>query len=538
MKRTLTKILALCLCLCLLLTGCVDLGGYFRELGVLLGVTNTAFADMEYIRPRQNALQEASDAVDAAIEGGADAEQLMECVYAVYEQYYDFYTNYSLANIHYYKDLTDIYWEDEFEYCLSLTAGVDAVLDQMLYTLADCPLKEELESNDFFGEDFFDAYQGESIYDETFTAMMEQEAALQSRYYELSEEAMAVEYGSEAFHTTYGSQMLQLYVDLVALRQEIATYAGYPDYASFAYEFYYYRDYTPEQAAGYLADISRELVGIYQTLGGSPIWKTGSQLSTEQDTFCYVQQTAEALGGTTADAFEAMRDGGLYDISYSENKYAASFEVYLTTYSTPFVFVNPGGTVYDQLTFVHEFGHFCNDFASFGSGAGIDVKEFFSQGMEYLSIGCVEGRQELETLKLADSLCIYVEQAAYAWFEHQIYALPAEELTAEKAAEVFGEAMQRFGMDMWGIEGRDLVGVHHFYDAPMYIVSYVVSNDAALQLYQLEKQASGKGKELYQANLATMEWSFLSFVEAAGLESPFDEGRIQSVRQTFETALK
>ncbi len=538
MKRILTKILALSLCFCLLLTGCVDLGGYFRELGTLLGVTGTAFQDMQYIRPQESAMENAVDAVEAAIEEGVDAEQLMERIYAAYEVYYDFYTNYSLANIHYYKDLTDIYWEDEYEYCLGLTAGVDAEIDQMLYTLADCPLKEELEKNEFFGEDFFDAYQGESIYDETFTAMMEQEAALQSRYYELSEEAMAVEYGSEKFHTTYGTQMLALYVDLVALRLEIATYAGYADYASFAYEFYYQRDYTPEQAAAYLEDISRELVGVYQTLGGSSIWKIGSNQSSQQDTFDYVHKTAESLGGTTLVAFEAMQEGGLYDITFSQTKYAASFEVFLPSYSTPYVFVNPGGTVYDQLTFVHEFGHFCNDFASFGSGAGIDVKEFFSQGMEYLSISTVDGRQELEKLKMADSLCIYVEQAAYAWFEQQVYALSKEELTEEKIVELFAQAMKRFGMDIWGIDGRDLVGVHHFYDAPMYVVSYVVSNDAALQLYQLEKQEAGKGTELYQANLATMEWAFLSFVESAGLQSPFAEGRIQSVRKTFEDVLK
>lgn len=537
MKRVRKTLIAMTLCLCLLLTGCMDLGGYFRELGALLGVSSTAFQDMEYTRPQEDDLPKAVDAVEAAIEEGVGVDELMECIYTVYDRYYDFYTNYSLANIHYYKDLTDIYWEDEYEHCLSLTAGVDAVMDQMLYTLADCPLKEELESGEFFGEDFFDAYQGESIWDDTFTSMMEQEAALQSRYYELNEEAMAVQYGTEEFYTTYGSQMLQLYVDLVALRQDIAQYAGYPDYAAFAYEFYYYRDYTPEQATGYLSDIAEALVPIYQRLGGSSIWNTGYQESSQQETLRYVKDTAEALGGTVQDAFEAMESGGLYDISYSENKYAASFEVYLTTYSSPFVFVDPTMTVYDQLTFVHEFGHFCNDFASFGSGAGIDVKEFFSQGMEYLSLGCGEGREKLVKLKMADSLCIYVEQAAYAWFEQQVYALPEGELTVDKVTELFGLAMKTFGMDIWGIDSRDLVGVHHFYDAPMYVVSYVVSNDAALQLYQLEQQEAGKGFALYQQNLATVEWTFLSFVESAGLESPFAEGRIESVKKTFQSVL-
>ena len=33
---------------------------------------------------------------------------------------------------------------------------------------------------------------------------------------------------------------------------------------------------------------------------------------------------------------------------------------------------------------------------------------------------------------------------------------------------------------------RDFVVIGHFYTDPMYIISYVVSNDAAFQLYQME----------------------------------------------------
>lgn len=537
MKRLLPKIIALCLAVCLLLTGCVDLGGYFQELGALLGFYNIAFDEMEYTRPQQGAVPDGLTAVETAIADGVEVEALMESVYAMYDLYYGFYTNYSLANIHYYKDLTDIYWEDEYEHCLALTAEVDAALDQMLYALADCPLKEELESDEYFGADFFDAYQGESIWDETFTAMMEQEAQLQSRYYELSEDAMAVEYGSEEFYTTYGAQMMELYVDLVALRQEIAAYAGYPDYPSFAYEFYYYRDYSPEQAERFLADIAKELVPLYRSLGGSDVWYAGYQESTEKQTFQYVKDTASAIGGVVEEAFGMMESAGLYDISESENKYEASFEVYLTSYYEPYVFVNPTMTAYDKLTFVHEFGHFCNDYASYGSGASIDVKEFFSQGMEYLSLGCVQGREDLERLKMADSLCIYVEQAAYAWFEQQVYALEGEALTVQAVVDAFGETCTLFGLDQWGVDSRAFVGIHHFYDAPVYIVSYVVSNDAALQVYQMEKQEQGTGLGLYQDNLDTLQWYFLSFVEAAGLESPFAEGRIQSVKATFEEIL-
>jgi hypothetical protein len=72
----------------------------------------------------------------------------------------------------------------------------------------------------------------------------------------------------------------------------------------------------------------------------------------------------------------------------------------------------------------------------------------------------------------------------------------------------------------------------------MYIISYVVSNDAALQLYQLEKQTKGAGLAKYEENLDTLEGDFLAFITSAELESPFVEGRVAAVRKTLEQVLK
>ena len=66
----------------------------------------------------------------------------------------------------------------------------------------------------------------------------------------------------------------------------------------------------------------------------------------------------------------------------------------------------------------------------------------------------------------------------------------------------------------------------------MYIISYVVSNDAALQLYQLELQTPGAGAEIFEESLDTEEGYFLAFLEEAGLQSPF--GRVAEVRELLE----
>lgn len=79
--------------------------------------------------------------------------------------------------------------------------------------------------------------------------------------------------------------------------------------------------------------------------------------------------------------------------------------------------------------------------------------------------------------------------------------------------------------------------VPHFFTNPLYIVSYVVSNDAAMQIYQAELETSGAGLKLLEDNLATEQAYFLAFVEEAGLKSPFLPGRAQELAQTFRNGI-
>ena len=530
MKRNILKIIALCLCAALLLGGCGLI-----DLDALLAPEPIPFSEMEYSRPDVGKVKQAVQGVEEKLDEKAKIEPLMDSIYAFYEEYHNFYTNFSLANIHYFKDMTDLYWDEEYDYCLGVETEVSSLLDQLLYKLADCPLREELEAEEYFGPGFFDDYEGESLWDEVFTALMSQEAKLLEEYYSISAKALEVPAYTDVWYNTYGDPLARLYARLITLRNQIAEYAGYEDYPSFAYEFYYYRDYTPTQAESLMEQIRRELAPLYQKVMTTDIWYLSMQESSEKQTFDYVKNSANAMGGTVKEAFRQLEKNDLYDISYGENKYEASFEVYLTSYYSPYIFVNPTLRVDDKLTFAHEFGHFCNDYASYGTVAGVDVAEVFSQGMEYLSLCYGQDTGKLEIIKLADSLGVYVEQALYASFEHQAYAL--ETPTAEELCGLFAQAGKDFGFseDVW--DGRSFVYVPHFYSNPLYVISYVVSNDAAMQIYEMERQEKGKGLALLEENLATEEGCFLAFVESAGLMSPFAEGRVTDVRKLLEELL-
>ncbi len=562
MRRMKYRIFALILVLSMLLTGCanVDFGGYFDGLQSIVGGEVSAhdegnagglfdtlqsavageemvhYEDMEYSRPDMAQIEQSFQAACDASAAGENVDAVMEAVYDFYDDYDWFYTCYSLADIRYSGDLTDTYWEEEYSYCMEKGAAVDAWLEELYYALAKSPLRQELESTDFFGEDFFVGYDGENLWDATFTTMMEQEAKLQNAYYELSGQTLDYEPGSEEYYDACADDMAQLLVDLISLRQEMAAYWGYTDYVQFANDFYYYRDFTPEEMENYLYDIQQKLVPLYCQVD-SGVWDLAWEYSSEEETLDFVRQTAKNMGGSIWEAFELLEAAGLYDIAYSENKYNSSFEVYLTSYWEPFIFMNSTLSRYDCLTLSHEFGHFCNDYLSYGSYSGIDVLEVFSQGMEYLSLCYGENAEDLVQVKLADSLCTYVEQAAFAAFEQKMYALSGDALSVEGLYELYEEVAMAYGFESVGYDPREFVTITHYYTNPMYIISYVVSNDAAMQLYQLELENTGAGLARLEENLDTQVSYFLEFLDSAGLESPFAEGRIQQVRSFFRSAL-
>ena len=539
MRKTL-RMICLVTVLCLLLTGCqLDFRGYFQGLAGMVGIQNESAAqEMTYTRPDMaNARTVLESSCDAAI-NGETVQQVLNGIYAYYDVYNGFYTNYNLAYIRYCQDVTDSYWEGEYTYCMENAAQIDAGLEELFYTLADSPWRDRLEGRQYFGEGYFDAYDGESIWDEAFLSLLEGEARLLNEYYTVFEESLNAEPYSDRFFLIYGTRMEDIFVRLIAQRQKIAAYAGYDSYPEFAYDYYFLRDYTPQQTLTYLETLPERLEPLYTQVNQSDVFDDYSAFCSAEQTLAYGSSAAKAMGGKIAEAFDFMTEKNVYDISYSKNKYDISFELYLYGYQTPFLFMKPAQDVGDKLTFVHEFGHFVNDYVCSGSGVGTDVAEVHSQAMEYLSLEYADGGDALTKLKLVGSLFIYVEQSAYALFEHQVYGLRDEDLTVENVRALYESIGLRFGFDSWAWDCRDYVNIGHFFTNPMYIISYVTSNDLALQIYQKELAQKGEGLRLYNACLEAQDALILSFAETHGLESPFAEGRIDQVCKTLEDALK
>lgn len=547
MKKHILSLIALILCLSMALCAC---GGDNTTLPSQASTTVPSspttpsdpeastpdiphFSEMAYSRPDPDALLKAIETCEKLVDGEKDP--LIEALTEYVNLLSSYLTNQRLANIHYNLNLTDEKWEEEFNFCSDGITAIQSRQDALLRKLAACPYREELEDEELFGEGFFDDYDGESIWTEEFTALVDQEMDLQAKYYTVYADA-----------TTSGSidekgfqALAELYVQMIKLRHQIAQAAGYDDYSTYSYELEYDRDFTPEQAQNYLDDIARELGPLYEDIySDSKLLNNLLKEQTEADTFQFVQTLAQNTSGVIADCFQLMDEYGLYDITMSPNKMATSFVTFLPDYMVPFVLVNPIGYNYDSLTFAHEFGHFCNTYLSNGNVVSTDVAEFFSQAMEFLSLNYSNSDSALTKLKMYTSLGIYVEQALFASFELEVYNIPVEDLTVEILRQTYNEVMEKFGLDTRYYSDTGFVSVTHFYIAPQYVISYVVSNDAAMQIYELEQTESGKGLSCYTAHLDTTEDYLLRFLEQAGLKSPFAPGRTEAVRKIFEDILK
>lgn len=522
-----------------------------------------AFEDMEYTRPDAAALCKALGELEKLVKDGGSFDEVGAAFEAAYSDYSLFNTMDSLSYIRHTIDLNDEYYETENNWCEEQSPLIEQALEKCYIAMGQSDLRDRLEE-EYFTEDFFDFYDENQIYsNDRVVKLMQKDNDLQAQYMALQsdqtiewngEEVLyediigdeSLDYDSylmayQLYYNKYNPQVGEIFAEMIRTRNEIARELGYDTFADFAYSYYYDRDYTPEEAEDYLSDIAAELAPMYfYAVYGA---QSTTPCSTEEvlDLF---EKTVYRFGGEFATSYEFMQAYDLMDITDSSSKMPGSYVTYLSSYQMPFLYVSPTGKLDDLLTCCHEFGHFVDGFVNCNGTSSIDCNEIFSQGLEFLSLSRAEldddEREALTISKVADSLMTFVSQAAYAEFELRAYALPDDQLNTEGLNALFLECMEEFGQSYTGMEdiiAPGWIDIQHFLIAPYYVISYCVSNDAALQIFQLEEE-NGTGLETYRALMSTSSGNtILALLEENGMESPFEPGRVEELADFFEDYL-
>ena len=578
-KNRMLSLIALLLC-ALLLCGCAEwdqtwgsIESFFAGNGERSyrhdNENMVPFSQMVYERPDVDELESRVARVQEALDNGKRLRAVEALLNDCYESYYDFTTMYVLADIHNCLNLSDEYYAEEYDWCLEQYARVRQLMDDMFYACGGSSLAQKLE-DDYFWEGFAEEYSNkeDSIYTDEMVALMQEESDLITEFRELSANQTILFRGEEqpldelleslqgldyieallAYYEQSNEQYADLLVRMVAVREKQAAELGYDNYETMQFEIGYERDYTPEEAAAYLEDIKTWLVPLYGELLKSDIpgQVDYKQELSEARLDELMGALTDSLGEQAQEAFRFMKDYELCDVAHSNDKANMSFEIYIDNYDAPFLFLDASGSTGDLLTYAHEFGHYCDAYVNWNASETTDLAEVYSTSLENLSLSCLKGtlsEAELTTLtrmKMIDALELYIYQGAYAEFEHRLYAAGSENLDAEAINSLFREATDEYGVydknyDMY--YSRYWSDITHFFEQPLYIISYPVSIDVAMQIYAMEQAEPGSGVARY-VGMLDRDFSTLSeLVESAGFEGPFDEGRIEKIAEEIRQAL-
>ena len=526
------------------------------------------FSEMEYERPSLEEMDALILAAEEAMDAGADFETLEPLLDDCFLYYYHYDTMYTLADIRSCLDLSDEYYAAEYLWCAENYTLIDQAIDGLYYACAASPMAAELEEK-YFWEGFCEEYsdETESIYNDETVALMQQESNLIAEYRALMAEPVVSYRGKDepldellerlsgsayndavvAYYTQYNERVADLFIRLVSVREQLAGAMGYDSYEQMQYSYGFGRDYTPEQAEGYLQDIKTYMVPLYRDLSVSSvpyeIWTSDLDEETLRD---ILRQSVSDFGGSVQEAYDFMLRHELCDLKQDSRKANMSFETYLNDYEAPFLFVNAAGTNEDILTFAHEFGHYSDAYVNLNSYESVDLAEVYSQAMEYLVLTRLDEQLDetevdnLARIKMLDTVEMFVEQASYAEFEHRVYALGAENLSAEVLNETARQVAKEYGYYVYQYDeffSLSWIDIPHYFEQAFYIVSYPISDDLAMQIFDLERGEPGAGMQRYLDNLERDFSGMMGLVDAGGFESPFAPGRVEAIAATAREIL-
>lgn len=340
---------------------------------------------------------------------------------------------------------------------------------------------------------------------------------------------------------------VEVLLEMVEVRNEYARSKGYDNYAEYAYENVYYRDYTLEDAQTLYAQVKETfaplsaqlplVVRAREDLSGDQLGEYVTDL-TQEEMLELAEPAVEGVSSEFADLFRYMGENHLADIGPLDTKADVGFTIALPSYSSAVMFNCPAGNYYDVESLLHEFGHYAEACLSDAVGGGfesMDVAEIDSQGLELLTLNFADemfpqAGDAYRARVLYQALTVVMDGCLLDEFQTRLYA--GEDWTVEGVNALMEELLAEYGSpDHFG-ENSDYnwVTISHTFESPMYYISYATSALSALELF-LDAQTDFDGAADTYLELVAMGTGlgYREAAEAAGLSDIFQPGTVSAL---------
>lgn len=491
------------------------------------------YADMAWY------IYDAAEFLDKADQLGktADGKEAAGLYDWLMAEYAKVYTLDNLAYIDFYAHPGD---ETISDACQQLDSILNEVNDVLCTALSDAlsgPAGSALQS--YIGEDKANALVGYDEQTDRQREITERVSELTLQYNALIMEGLSYDEETEKIGT--------LYRELVDLHNEEAQSVGYKDYADYAYEASYGRDFTPEDAAALCEAVkpyARQYFGsLYYNEATYADFSVDTDLA-ERELVGLITQYMPRVSDDAAKAAAYMEKHGLYFMDSADRVSDLGFTMTLDEYNAPFIYLALYGDQNDIQSMFHEFGHYYDAYVNpvpdlLLSVGSLDIFEIHSTGMEALSTGWYEDiygeDADLARIRFLDSALYTVFTGClFDEFQRAVYADPS--LTPEQISQTFVTIARSYGLRSFGKEfSHYWMQVNHNFESPFYYISYAVSMLASLQIYEMAENDWAEAADFYNDLIAlgAYDYTYCELLEKVGLEC-FTDGLPACVPQAVE----
>lgn len=374
-----------------------------------------------------------------------------------------------------------------------------------------------------------------------------------------------------AFFAENETKLDGIYDGLVKVRTKIAKKLGYENFVQLGYDRMLRTDYNAEMVANYRKQVKESIVPIATKLRerqckllglehlyhydegisfkngnakphGNPEWIVNN-----------AKKMYEELSKETGEFFNFMIDNGLMDLESKKGKAGGGYCTFIGKYKSPFIFSNFNGTSGDVDVLTHEAGHAFQAYCSRNytvpeyNFPTYEAAEIHSMSMEFLTWPWMNLFFQEEELKykfnhLSESLLFLPYGVTVDEFQHFVYnnpeATPAERKIAWRKIEKKYLPHRDYDGNDYLERGGYWYQQGHIFSNPFYYIDYTLAQVCAFQFWKKANDNRGNAWIDYM-NLccAGGSKSFLGLVEVANLDSPFNDGCINSVIGDIENWL-
>ena len=553
------------------------------------------FSDYKYVRPDLKVIEKViNDSILVFNNPDASFDDVVGAISNTNNIRIEFESMSQLVGVRNAIDTTDKFYEEEMDFLNEFGPKVQELYDGYNKALIASPYLDKLKEK--YGSLLFDRIKLElETFDPKIVPLLVKEGKLTTEYQKLMA-SVEIEFLGEKYNLSQmrkfvedssrekrkeadylvaralekiSGKALEIYDELVHVRDDMAKALGYKNYIELGYKRLGRTDYNDCDVKKYRDQVYKDIVPIAnkivakqaKRIGISDIknydlgyfYKTGNEvpLGTYEEKLARTKKMYEEMSSETSEFVNYMLDHELIDLVAKKGKAGGGFCTFIAKYKSPFVFANFNGTSADIGTLTHEFGHAFQVYSS----RNLEVPDYYwptlesceihSMSMEFLTYPWMDkffdDVNKFKYRHLSDSITFLPYGVLVDEFQHAVYENP--NMTIEERNQVWRKLEKKYLPykvydDPYYESGKFWIRQSHIFHTAFYYIDYTLAQNCAHQFYvkSIENYDNALKDYVALCKIGGSK-SFLGLLKSAKLDNPFIDGTLKKVSSKLDLLL-